>query len=254
MKNSAPRIHFLLSTQNRQMFMMGRLLNKSVKRQSDYEHSYDEADYLKALKKFQVESRGMLKDSQEYTRIRNKIYAELRVQKSQIEAEARKAAGGQTAHANTVKMESGSYYNMLIVSPEGLESFETVAVLNYFNFPMNVEEDGLKGHIRKEMGFKKDDPYPLLLMDSSSPEMPSADLQCKDNILTFLFNKKLIGTYKTYSVYEKQGLEFVEERLVPAIEALFLEPKPIAYLYLVNKHFKTSKTEKNPFTTINLWL
>ena len=85
--------------------------------------------------------------------------------------------GGQTVTAKSIKAEFGSFYNMLIVSPEGLESYETVAVLNYFNFPMNVEEDGLKGHIRKEMGFKNDDPYPFLLMDSSSPEMPSADLQ-----------------------------------------------------------------------------
>jgi hypothetical protein len=92
------------------------------------------------------------------------------------------------------------------------------------------------------MGFAKTDPYPMLMMDSSTPEMPTADLLVKDNILAFLFNSKLIGTYKTYSVYEKQGLEFVEQRMIPAVEALFLDAKPIANLYLLNKHFRTSKT------------
>ena len=51
---------------------------------------------------------------------------------------------------------------------------ETVAVLNYFNFPMEVEEDTMNGISRKEMGFKPDDEYPLLLIDSSTAEMPAA--------------------------------------------------------------------------------
>ena len=50
---------------------------------------------------------------------------------------------------------------------------ETLAVLNYFNFPMEVEEDGYRHNIRQEMGFNSDDVYPLLLIDSSSEEMPS---------------------------------------------------------------------------------
>jgi hypothetical protein len=73
---------------------------------------------------------------------------------------------------------------------------ETLVVLNYFNFPMEVEEETMNGISRKEMGFKKDEKYPLLLIDSSSAEMPAAQLSEKDNILTFLFNRQIIGTYK----------------------------------------------------------
>jgi hypothetical protein len=80
---------------------------------------------------------------------------------------------------------------------------EALVVLNYFNFPMEVEEDTMNGISRKEMGFSTNDAYPLLLIDSSSAEMPSASLSQKDNILTFLFNRSIIGTYKQHSVYEK---------------------------------------------------
>lgn len=52
--------------------------------------------------------------------------------------------------------------------------------------------------------------------------MPECDLASKESILTFLFNQGLIGNYKTYSAYEKQGLEMIEEKLKPAIEHLFI--------------------------------
>lgn len=147
---------------------------------------------------------------------------------------------------SAVKADYSSFYNLLIVNPVDPDNMETVAVLNYFNFPCEVEEDTLQGIIRKEMGFKKDDDYPILLIDSSTPEMPSAQLSSKENILTFLFNKSVIGTYKSHSVYEKQGLAFVNEQMAPAIENLFLDIRRIAQLYLVNKNFKQSSTIKQP--------
>ena len=73
---------------------------------------------------------------------------------------------------------------------------ETVAVLNYFSFPMEVNEDGYKGLNRHDMGFSKEDNYPLLSIDSSSEEMPCVELSEKDNILTYLFNRGIIGSYK----------------------------------------------------------
>ena len=57
--------------------------------------------------------------------------------------------------------------------------------------------------------------------------MPEADLASKDGILTFLFNQGLIGSYRSHSVYEKQGLEMIEEKLQPAIEHLFLSFKAL---------------------------
>lgn len=44
------------------------------------------------------------------------------------------------------------------------------------------------GHSRKDMGFSKDDKYPMLIIDSSSAEMPPAELSEKEQILSFLFN------------------------------------------------------------------
>jgi hypothetical protein len=60
---------------------LGRLKNKPLKRQQDYTHDYSEENYIKAMKKFQIETRGMLKDSVEFTAVRNKIYSELRQEK-----------------------------------------------------------------------------------------------------------------------------------------------------------------------------
>ena len=89
------------------------------------------------------------------------------------------------------------------MNPIDHDSYEAVAVLNYFSFPMEVNEDGYKSFVRKEMGFSKDDSYPILLIDSSSEEMPSVELSEKENILSFLFNKQIIGSYKQHSAYEK---------------------------------------------------
>ena len=91
---------------------------------------------------------------------------------------------------------------MLIVVPEKVECYETVAVLNYFGFPFELEEENMWGHSKKDMGFAKDAEYPLLLIDSSSEEMPSCDLSSKTQILTHLNKVGLIGSYKTHCAYE----------------------------------------------------
>jgi len=44
------------------------------------------------------------------------------------------------------------------------------------------------------------------MIDSSTKDMPSADLSEKDGILSDLTNVGLIGSYRTHSVFEKQGL------------------------------------------------
>jgi lipid A disaccharide synthetase len=52
-----------------------------------------------------------------------------------------------------------SFYCLLVVIPEEPECYETVHILNYFGFPLHIDEDNiLKPAIKKEMGFKKDDP------------------------------------------------------------------------------------------------
>ena len=62
------------------------------------------------------------------------------------------------------------------------------------------------GRARKEMGFSKEDSYPLLVINSSDPNMPPVDVASRDGVLTYLFNSGFIGSYQSHSAIEKQGL------------------------------------------------
>lgn len=42
-----------------------------------------------------------------------------------------------------------------------------------------------------------------MLIDSSSEQIPAADLVSKDQILSFLRDQNLIGDYKNHSAFEK---------------------------------------------------
>ena len=71
----------------------------------------------------------------------------------------------------------GSFYNLLIVIPEEVDCYETMNVLNYYGFPFHIEEDNTFRQGNKlEMGFSKEDYYPVMMIDSSTAEMPPADL------------------------------------------------------------------------------
>lgn len=58
--------HNLIYTSKRSFLFGRRLLNKPMNRQSNFIHNYDPNDYLIAMKKFQVKTRGMLKNTKEY--------------------------------------------------------------------------------------------------------------------------------------------------------------------------------------------
>lgn len=122
--------------------------------------------------------------------------------------------------------------------PEKLECYETVAVLNYFGFPFEIEEENMFGHSRKDMGFAKDAEYPLLLVDSNTEEMPACDLTTKDGIISHLLRIGLIGDFRTHSAYENLGLKFAEELLEPAIADLYRNFLPLCQFYSVPKHFR----------------
>ena len=79
------------------------------------------------------------------------------------------------------------------------------------------------------------------MIDSSTDEMPPADLSEKEEILTFLHNNGLIGSYKTYSAFEKQGLERNVAEIEDALNDIFTNFKPHMEFYLT-KHFKMIKT------------
>lgn len=191
---------------------MRRLQNKPLKRQSNTVTQYDEAVYVAAMKRFQIETRGMLPDSDEVKLIRNKIYEEMRLDKYMKERRAREQHQGQTIISDmAVTADFSSFYNLLIVVPEEPECYEVLAIMNYFGFPCEVEEDNAFGHSKKDMGFGKNCRYPCLVIDSSSESMPSTELSEKDSILPYLFNAGLIGNYKNHSPWEKSGLEFIED-------------------------------------------
>jgi hypothetical protein len=60
--------------------------------------------------------------------------------------------------ATVMMPEFSSFYALLIVVPESVESYETMHVLKYFDFPVNVEEDNVVRQVVKhEMGFRKED-------------------------------------------------------------------------------------------------
>ena len=89
------------------------------------------------MKRFHNETRGLLRDSDDYERIRNRIYNDLREQVI-TQKENALAAG---AFAAEVKVDHDNHYTLLIGLPEQVESHHPVAVLNYFGFPLNIEED-----------------------------------------------------------------------------------------------------------------
>jgi hypothetical protein len=120
------------------------------------------------------------------------------------EMDKRQGNSGQTVHEDsTVQATFESYYNLLIVVPEVIDCFETVAILNYYGFPIHVEEDNYFSHVRKDMGFSKDDPYPMMTIDSATEAIPEADLCSKADILQHLYKHLLIGDYRTHSAWEK---------------------------------------------------
>ena len=92
----------------------------------------------------------MVPGTHEYNMVRNHIYAELRVEK----ARENKNVKLEDHVAQMVVPEFSSFYALMIVIPESTECFESMHVLKYFNFPINVEEDNiLRQQVKKEMGF-----------------------------------------------------------------------------------------------------
>jgi hypothetical protein len=128
--------------------------------------------------------------------IRNRIYKELNEKKNARLAKERAEADGQTVTASAVTFSADSIHTLLIYDHRTVESFETVFLLNYFGFPVELEMDNHWHKARKEMGFGTDDSYPLLIINSSDPDMPPVDISSKEAILAYLFKQGFIGNYK----------------------------------------------------------
>jgi hypothetical protein len=112
----------------------------------------------------------------------------------------------------------------LIVAPEEVDSYECVHILNYFNFPFNLEEDNvLKPLVKKEMGFSAEDGYPCLMIESSKEEIPNLDLSGTEVILGELRQKGFIGDHKQHSAREKQTYQdFIMAEAAPLLDCLLI--------------------------------
>lgn len=122
------------------------------------------------MKEFQKKTRGIVKGSDEFENVRNQIYNTLR-KEQQDERDAISAQKG--GHMAAIKSENilsyDSYYCLFIAVPEEIESYETLNILNYFGFPMSVEEDNIvRPLLKKDFGFDKQDPYPCLMLNSNT--------------------------------------------------------------------------------------
>lgn len=229
----------------RGLFFFRRLLNKPVKRQGNTQLHYDDAAYVRAMKQFQKETRGMLPESDAAKAVRNRIYAQLRIDKTKAEQAERAAHRGQTISSETaITADFDSFYNLMIVVPESPDCYEAINVLNYYGFPHEVEEDNPLGHSRKDMGFEKTAEYPLLMIDSNTEDMPAADLVGKHEILRYLYSNQLIGDYMSRSAWESQGLDWVDEHVQPAIEDIFRDWRAIVQFYSQLKHFRMANINR----------
>ena len=85
-----------------------------------------------------MEARGLVPGTPEYNAIRNKVYSDLRAEKGKSEKEAAKGGAMDITMPNF-----GSFYCLLVVVPENTESYETMHILRYYDFPINVEEDNI---------------------------------------------------------------------------------------------------------------
>jgi len=76
----------------------------------------------------------------------------LRVQKGKEDAQ-------NAGNMDSITMPNfGSFYCLLVVVPEQTECYETMHILKYFEFPVNVEEDNItRQQVKGEMGFRKED-------------------------------------------------------------------------------------------------
>ena len=91
------------------------------------------------MKRFQKEARGLVPGTPEHTAVRNKIYSELRAEKYLENKQVHVQGSGAAA----LTPEFSSFYALLVVIAESTESYETMHILKFFDFPINVEEDNI---------------------------------------------------------------------------------------------------------------
>ncbi len=97
-----------------------------------------------------------------------------------------------------------SIFKLLILVPEKIECFEILYIMNFFRVEFSDEEDNiLWPEVRKEVGFSRDDEWPLLLIDSSSEKIPTTECVGAWHIIEVLGSHGFIGDVSNHSAREK---------------------------------------------------
>lgn len=164
----------------------------------------DELSYYKQMKEFIKETQGVPRNSQKWFELRNKHYKIL--YKKSIE-------NLQKNYKESFDVQFLRFYVLIV--PEQIECYELVSILNYFQLRYKALEDSpvSKSIMRQMLGiFSKDNykkfNYPFMIFESS--EEPRQNIDGFENIMRFLIENNFIHDYKSNSVYEREGLKFVE--------------------------------------------
>mmetsp|Transcript_24205 Transcript_24205/g.37267 ORF Transcript_24205/g.37267 Transcript_24205/m.37267 type:complete len:203 (-) Transcript_24205:226-834(-) len=154
------------------------------------------------------------------------------------------------------KVNHDDYYILLVVAPELVDSYECVNILNYFGFPINVEEDNiLRQTVKKEMGFTKEDPYPVMIIDSAIDSLPEADLNELNTILGFLKDHDLIGDVNSHSAKEAATMrDFLLPEVEPILQAQLSSLKQKMLFYSAPRHFRQTELEREVSDFFKLYM
>ena len=73
----------------------------------------------------------------------------------------------------------------------------------------------------------------MLIVDSSSPEIESTDLEGYEQIARFFVEQGFIDDVRNHSALERSGLVFAEDFAGPALEALYSSLRERIHFYSV---------------------
>jgi hypothetical protein len=159
-----------------------------------------------------------------------------------------------------VTLNLDSFYINLIVIQEELECYELMHLMQFNQILFYIEEDNI---LRSKLGFKdsryamgysKKDNWPFLIVDSSSEQINSTSLQGKESIIQYFQEQKIMGEVKNYSVYEKQGLEWIEETAIPAYNLLKSTFRGRFQYSFTSKNFRYGKIQYEGSRIISAYL
>ena len=179
---------------------------RSARQQDDYfspKGTVEDLVYYKQMKEFIKESQGVPRNSQKWFELRNKHYRILEEKRRESKEKFKESLDTQYLR----------FYVLLI--PEMTKCYELVSILNFYQIRYKALEDSpVSKNIMKQMlgifsrvDYKKLS-FPFLFFETS--EDPTQTFEGFENIIKFLVQNNFIHDYRSHTVYEKDGLKFVD--------------------------------------------